>query len=269
MRTNLLKLVNESNIPDNYKYYWGYMYNLGVETVVPYLKEKKAFQSGYKVCEIGSAEGGVLHALAEEGAEDCLGTDIAIDRIEIGKKIAELGEIDVKYTDHNIITQEIPEKWKNKFDLVILRDVIEHLDDTTVALKNIKKIIKNGGFLYVTFPPYYSPYGGHQHTVSGKLPSKLPYIHYLPNSLFHSFISSGRNEDIGEVKRLQNIRLTTKKFMNSIEKAGYSIFDVDFYTIRPVFKQKFGLPPVKFPRTNALKFVREFLAMEASYILKK
>lgn len=263
----LVKIVENSNLPDNVKYYWRYMYELGKEYIVPYIQELNAFKAGDKVAEIGSAEGGVLAAFVEAGALEGLGTDIASERLDSGNDISRLGNINIKFTYHNILTQNIAEDWKDKYDLVLLRDVIEHLDDTKLALKNIKKMIKKGGYLFVTFPPYYSPFGGHQHTLANFW-GKLPYIHLLPDFLFHKMISTGRAADIEEVKRLQSIKLTTRKFEKAVNAAGFDVANVDFYLIRPVFKAKFGLNPLKITNISFLPFIKSLFTLEATYLLQ-
>jgi len=266
--TNFDIIQNQKDIPDNYKYYWGYQYRLGEEVVVPYLSVLNAFKQGFRVVEIGSAEGGVLAALVQAGATNALATDIAEHRLTLGDKITKKLNLDIEFKYHNIIEQEIPDNWKNSADLVILRDVIEHLDDTDIALKNISKFLKPGGFLYVTFPPYYSPYGGHQHIVMNTL-GKLPFIHVLPDFIFHKMIKSGRPGDVGEVKRLQKIRLTPKKFIKSALSQGYEMFHEDYYFIRPVFKMKFGLPTIKITPIAFLPGFKDVISLEASYILRK
>ncbi|MBX3045022.1 MAG: class I SAM-dependent methyltransferase [Candidatus Kapabacteria bacterium] len=269
MTDKIKDLVFKSDISDNDKYYWGYMYDLGRVTIVPYLTKLGYFKPGDKVIEIGSAEGGVLHALADKGAVECVGTDIAESRLEMGRVISKVAGLDVKYVYNDIIYGKPDESWLDKYDLAILRDVIEHLDDTEIALRNISHVIKRGGHLFVSFPPYNSPYGGHQHTLAGKFPSRLPYIHHLPEKTFQSLIKSGRPQDIEEVIRLINIKLSPEKFEKAAKNAGYEIVKRDFYLLRPVFKMKFGLPTLKLGFLAGSKIVRNFLCMEASYILKK
>ena len=260
------KIIESSSIPANYKYYWNYQYRLGKEYIVPYLLKYKSFKPGFSVAEIGSAEGGVLAALSEAGASMSLATDIAQDRLDYGKIISDLLEVPVEYRNHNIINQEPEETWINSFDLVLLRDVIEHLDDTETAMNNIRRLIKPGGFLFVTFPPYYSPFGGHQHTVINK-GGKLPFIHFLPNFIFHRLIASGRENDIGEVKRLQQIRLTPSKFISSAILSRFEIIREDYYILRPVFKMKYGLPTLKVTPLSFIPAIRN-LSLEACYILQ-
>ena len=260
-------IMASEDIPDNYKYYWGYQWQLGEEVVVPYIEKLGCFKSGDTVTEIGSAEGGVLAAFVQKGAAKAIGTDIVENRLEMGDNISKKVDLPIEFLYHDIITEPIKPEWEKASDLVILRDVIEHLDDTYEALNNIKKIIKPGGYLFVTFPPYHSPFGGHQHTVQNRL-GKIPYIHLLPNFLFQKFIASGVEGDIGEVKRLQKIRLTPKKFTDAAEKAGYEIYHKDFYLLRPVFKMKFGLPSLRLTPIAFLPLVKQFFSLEAAYVLK-
>lgn len=242
--------------------------NLADEVIIPYLIEAGAFNSGAEVIEIGCAEGGVLAAFVEAGAEKATGTDIAVSRLESGKQIAELASIEIEFIEHDILEYMISDKWISAFDIVLLRDVIEHLEKPEIALRNIHRILKPGGYLFVTFPPYRSPFGGHQHTVNNTL-GKLPYIHHLPDSLFHKMIASGRENDIGEVKRLQKIMLSPENFIYTAKRENFVIVKEEYYLLRPVFKMKFGLPSISLRGLSKNKFVRNYLSMEASYLLKK
>lgn len=261
------KIVESDELSDIIKYYWGYQYRLGEEVLVPYLKKLKAFEQGISVSEVGSAEGGVLAAFVVAGAKDALGTDIVQSRLDTGSFISKLANLPITYVYHDIVNDTIPDEWLGAYDLILLRDVIEHLDDAEVAMTNIRKMLKPGGYLFVTFPPYHSPFGGHQHTVAN-IWGKLPYIHLLPDFLFHGLIASGRKNDICEVKRLQKIRLTPKKFVNAAIKAGYEVAHEDFYLLRPVYKMKFGLPALKLTPISFIPFVKSLLSLEGCYLLK-
>jgi len=262
------RLAADPTISDTDKYYFFYMYDLGADFIVPMAKVTGIFKSGEAVAEIGSAEGGVLMAFAEEGATDCLATDIALDRLETGKEIARKGDFAIEFTSHDIINDKPEDRWREHYNLVLLRDVIEHLDNTEKALSNIKTIIKPGGRLYVTFPPYFSPFGGHQHTVANT-GGKIPWIHLLPNSIFQLLIKTGRKQDIEEVKRLQKIRLTIAKFEQAALKSGFTIEKRVLYLLRPVFKMKFGLPTLPLNILSWIPGVKRFFTLEAAYTLRK
>ena len=262
------KIMMSESITDNTKYYWGYQFNLAKDYLVDYLKKINAFKKSDKIIEIGCGEGGVLDAFVLAGASNALGTDIVEQRLERAREICKIGEIHIEFVNHDVINEEPLNNWLDTYNLGFLRDVIEHLDDTYTALSNIKKIIKSGGYLFVTFPPYYYPFGGHQHTL-GNFWGKIPYIHILPDFVFHRLIKSGRDCDIDEVKRLQSIKLTTKKFEDAASKAGYVIAHSDFYLLRPVFKMKFGLPSIKLTFLKKFPLIKRFFILEAAYLLKK
>lgn len=257
-----------TTLSDAVKYYWGYMYGLSEQFIIPYLESKKVPIADAAVIEIGCAEGGNLCAMAEVGARELVGTDIAEPRLDNARIIADLLGEKITYSSHDVIYQPPFRDWLEHFDLALLRDVIEHLDDAEVALRNIRQVLKPNGVLYVTFPPYYSPFGGHQQTLVNWA-SKVPFMHLLPERVFERMIASGREADKVEVRRLRRIRMTTTKFRRAAQNAGYSIMDEKLYFIRPVYKMKFGLNPVSADVVRGLPVVRDVVALEAGYLLRK
>jgi SAM-dependent methyltransferase len=49
-----------------------------------------------------------------------------------------------------------------QFDLIVCASLIEHVADPNVLLNEIIRIVKPGGYIYLSYPPFYSPVGGHQ-----------------------------------------------------------------------------------------------------------
>jgi len=48
------------------------------------------------------------------------------------------------------------------FDLVFCSSLIEHVPDPHRLLGEIRRVLADGGWCYLSFPPFYSPRGGHQ-----------------------------------------------------------------------------------------------------------
>ncbi len=257
-----------AGITANDRYYFGYQYGLGTSYIVPYLRSKGVPFAGKSLCEIGCGEGGVLAALADEGASYSLGIDIRQEAIDRAKIIFNALDIPSDFKIHDVTNEATPPEWREKFDFVTLRDVMEHLDDTVGSLRNVMEFMRPGAYLYVVFPPYYSPYGGHQHALNN-LWGKLPFIQFLPDALFKPLISSGRSLDIDEVTRLRDIRLTIDKFRDAVSTVGLQLVDEELFFLRPVFKLKFGLPALKVNALKHVPFLREVGALEASYLLRK
>jgi len=251
------------------RYYFGYQYGLGKEYLAPYFKENGVNLKDAAIAEIGCGEGGVLAALADEGASDVLGIDIRQEAIDRAAKIFAHLNIPAEFDIHDITGQATPEKWRERYHLVALRDVIEHLHETEKSLKHVMEFIKPGGYLYVVFPPYYSPYGAHQHLLQ-TLVGKLPFIQLLPNIIFKPLTRKAKYPiDVEEVDSLRDIRLTISKFKKAFSNVGLELVKEELYFIRPVFKLKFGLTPIRANFLKSIPGLRELVALEASYLLRK
>ncbi len=263
----IAQALRDSGADPYVQWYFGYQYRLGTEYIVPYLLRNGATVAGGKVLEIGCAEGGVLTAFAHAGAVQCHGTDIAEWRLATARTIAGHLGTPCTYSTHDIVTSEPPPQFRGAFDVVILRDVIEHLLDPEAGMRHAAQALKPGGTLYIVFPPYHSPYGGHQHTLKNFL-GKLPYVHLLPRPLWNIVLRRGRRPDIEEVERLRRIRLTIGKVNRAAARNGLRIVREDVYLLRPVFKVKFGVPPVAFNIVRGIPVVRDLFCTEASVILR-
>lgn len=73
------------------------------------------------------------------------------DGVEIERDTAEFAK--KKYGLKVHVGNILDLSFKTKFDLVVLRGVIEHFSDPVNVLKKCSKIIKNGGFLFITATP--------------------------------------------------------------------------------------------------------------------
>ncbi|MFM7774195.1 MAG: class I SAM-dependent methyltransferase, partial [Candidatus Kapaibacterium sp.] len=257
-----------ADIDDVVKYYWGYPYQLGRQVIVPEMMAKGMFRPGDAVADIGCGEAGVLEAFVQAGAVKALGTDIADYRLDKARIIADLLGIPLTLSKHDILFSEPKDEWRNAYDLVLLRDVIEHLDDATLALSNIRKILAPGGRVHVTFPPYSSPFGGHQQLLENVW-GVFPYLHMLPKALFARIARTGKQAaNAEEVERLASIRFSAKKMLKAARDAGYEVVDEEYYLLRPVFKMKFGLPTIRITALKRLPFVRSLFSLEAAYVLR-
>lgn len=249
---------------------WISQFKLAQGTLIPWLASRGISCNGAAVAEIGCAEGGVLMACVDAGASYALGTDIQGPLLrEVTTKCASIAGYTVELTEHDVIYEEIPTQWHGRFDVVMLRDVIEHLDDTSIALRNIKRLLKPGGVLLLTFPPYTSPYGGHQQLLDTSL-AKLPFIHMLPRSIFQKFINKTTSVNKEEVERLAVIRLSADRVRASAVAEGFEILDQRYFALRPVFRWKYStpwIPTLEITALSGLGFVR-LLAMEAAFLLR-
>jgi SAM-dependent methyltransferase len=244
-------------------------YRLAVHTLIPWLERLNALPQRASVCEIGCAEGGVLDAFVQHGAGFALGTDIMAPLLEeVSTPIAQALDLDVSFVHHDVIYDAIPEAWQERFDVVVLRDVIEHLDDAAVALRNIARIMRPGGVILITFPPYLSAYGGHQQLLGTAL-GILPWVHLLPRSIFFWMIDQGDSMNQEELRRLHRIRCSASQILHDAKNAGLSLVDERYFGLRPVFRWKYNkpIPTLELTPLKNLPLVRT-LGMETALVFR-
>ena len=64
------------------------------------------------------------------------------------------------------------------FDIIRLDSAIEHFEDPESAISECRRLIRPGGVLFINFPLFFSPYGGHIFDYI-----KIPWFHILPTPL--------------------------------------------------------------------------------------
>lgn len=207
-----------------------------------------------KILDIGCAEGGVLAAFEKEGF-DCTGLEFSSKRIEFA---AEKSSSQVKFIEANIEEFSSAEQ----FDVILILDVIEHLDKKLQALQNIKLMLSREGIVVVSFPPFRSPFGGHQQVMKSVL-KYIPYIHLVPAPLYKWLIKKIERENIDSHLRNYETGITIRQFEKLIDRVGLSIIEKLFYFVRPRQAFRFGL---KIKR-NRIKIGQEYLTTGVVYIL--
>ena len=86
-----------------------------------------------------------------------------------------------------LLSSQTEERLMPKYDLVILRDVIEHIliDKKINFLSSVKNYMDDNSRLLVTFPPYFSAFGLHQQAFL-KMPFRVfPFLGWLPKIVIY------------------------------------------------------------------------------------
>jgi len=221
------------------------------------------------ICEVGPAEGGALKYFNENG-HHCYGIEYSEVRYDNSLKLNKNRDIHFLRGD---ITK--PDSFQSQIDsfmdIVICRDVIEHIDTDQkyIALQNMSALLKPGGKMFVSFPPKYSPYAGHQQVAPKKL-VKLPYLYLLPDRLYSWYLSRiGMRITSGQgLLDTKHKRISIRDFEKTIRDLGLGILKREFYLIRPCYESRFHLRRLKAPfsKNNVL---REFFTLGALYCLTK
>lgn len=244
--------------------YAEYEYKLANEIVIPLLKSWNVNFKNKKLIDIGCGLGGSSIAFAEQHCH-CIGIDISEKSIEFAIKFAEKKNVIVSFLKEDICYPRILNQYK--FDLAIFRDVIEHVYDPEGALNNIFGLLKEKGLLFVSFPPFYSPFGGHQHG-RGAITRFMPYVHLLPNHLFLPLLPS--DEAYRRfVKIVKSNKISIAKFEKLVKNSRFKIDKKELYLFRPIFKLRYGIPAVKIGIPSHVPLIKEVVTTGCIYLLKK
>ena len=135
----------------------------------------------------------------------------------------------------------------------------------------MKRYLSAGGVLFIAFPAWQMPFGGHQQIARGRVVSHLPFIHLLPRGLYKWILETGGEEEdtIKELLSIKETKCTIEMFRNLVKQTGYHIVDQQLFFINPHYEVKFGLSPRKLGRVlSSISYLRNFFSTSCFYLLK-
>ncbi len=235
---------------------------------IPYVASFIPVVQSLRVLEIGCGEGGNLLPFLERG---CQVTGLDISETRIAQAAAYFAKRGLKA---NLIAGDFlrtnPEELGG-FDLILMHDVIEHVQEKHAFLSKAKALLKPDGLFFVGFPAWQMPFGGHQQICHNRMLSKFPFIHLLPPTMYEHVLKKGGEspEMIAELLDIKKCRTTIELFEDIIDSAEYKIVDRQLYFINPHYEIKFNLTPRKLNALwTKLKGVRNFLSTSCFYMLR-
>lgn len=227
----------------NKSVYFDWQYFISRDYVIPFcqphLKEKEL----WNVLEIGCGEAGVLKAFLEQGHQ-CMGIELSEGRIENAKRfLAEWHEKgQVEFICRNIYDID-PDELPHRFDLIVLKDVIEHIPEQEKFIPFLKRFLNPGGKVFFGFPPWQMPFGGHQQMCSNKILSKLPWYHLLPTAVYRKILQWGKESEpvINELIDIKETGISVERFERIVRESDFHIIRRRFYFTNPIYQYKFKL----------------------------
>jgi len=237
--------------------------------VIPYIKSIFTINQDTVIAEIGCAEAGTLRTFLDMGCK-VTGIDISKIRIENATKFYAGHPLNKNLT---LIAEDIfsivPDKLE-KFDLIILRDSLEHIQDQDKLLLHAKNILNQNGMIFLSFPPWRMPFGGHQQMCTKKLLSIIPYFHLLPKPLYVGILKlfGEKQYRIKELMAIRETRISIQKFRKIVSKNDFKIDKEDFFFINPGYEIKFGLKLRKLPKIFNIPYLRDFFTTVCFYIIR-
>lgn len=148
----------------------------------------RPLSKGQKVLDLGTGSGAIAAALNRKA--DVFTTD-TLDQRTAGKTLPfAITNRDLPFPDAS-------------FDLVVSNHVIEHTEDPSHHLREIRRILKPDGVVYLATPNRWWPWEVHAH---------LPLLHYLP---WHTYYRLGQTLGrLHEPVRLMSLPLLARETRN-------------------------------------------------------
>jgi SAM-dependent methyltransferase len=108
-----------------------------------------------KILEIGCGTGGNLAMLSQYGAVEAMECDETARMLAEGRRHAKVSK--------GRLPDDIPFP-HSQFDMVVLLDVLEHLDDEIPCITELSKRLINGGYCIITVPAFPFLWSDHDRT---------------------------------------------------------------------------------------------------------
>jgi SAM-dependent methyltransferase len=239
------------------------------EYVIPFIEKTYTLKPNARILEIGCGTGGVLAAFLERGYQGA-GVDIDPNSLNFAReKLADYiwsKQLIIVLKD---IYQINPETELNgKFDLIILKDVIEHIPHQERLMEKMKDLLLPGGVIYFGFPPWQMPFGGHQQMCHSKILSRLPYFHLLPAPVYNAILKAFK-EIPDELMDLKKTGISIERFEKITKDAGYKVIDKYYYFINPIYKYKFNMKVRKQSKIiGSIPYLRDFFTTSVFYLIQ-
>ena len=241
------------------------------EHVLPFIENSWRLPSQASVLEVGCGEAGVLKAFIDRGCRT-VGVDLNAKRLQRGRELLadsiRQGRLELIHRD--IYTPELRSQLTQRFDLIVLKDVVEHMEDKNYLLDFLRTCLRPSGRVFFGFPPWFMPFGGHQQVCRTKL-SRAPYIHLLPRGVYRRLLlSCGESPAcVDGLLQHKTTGINTRNFEHVLEQSSYEVVARRFYLINPMYRYRFGL---RSRHQNALvarvPYARDLVSTCAYYLVR-
>ena len=236
---------------------------------LPYLKEQTSLSMGNEtnILEVGCGLGGNLAPFAKLGC-NVKGVDIDPLSISWAKNLFQ------KYNlDGTFISCDIHEyKDCSNYQIIMLHDAIEHISNKKNLMFRLRELLSEDGVLYIAFPAWCMPFGGHQQVSRTKFVSRCPFIHLLPQNVFVWLLRHlGEPEAvIQDFLNIKRTRMSIQKFQRLCTDTHFEVIHRRLYFINPHYEMKFGLKPrILWSCISSIPYVRDFFSTSCHYLIRK
>lgn len=225
------------------------------------LIREKFNMDGKRVLDFGCGMGGMSLWYATNFKCEVHGIDIDAHHIKIANELkARHKAQNVNFEVRNVLDKPLD----GKYDFIVLNDVAEHiqLPILKAIFQALSKNLAEGGGIYVSYPPWRSPYASHVQHVVG-----IPWCQFLPEGMLLKMIEKNNRQIVGEEESdlLQAYKglnhLTHDRLMAALEGSG----------LRPVYRKSHSFVNKfkPFKNANLRFFPLDFLVTKEFVLLEK
>jgi len=234
--------------------------------------------AGSKVLDAGCGAGGTALSLAEE-ARFVAGLDIDARFAGTGTRLqAEKAVKAAGFVKGDGVRLPFADR---SFDLVLSHEVIEHIYEGPGYLRDLSRVLRPGGVLYLSTAPYLSLTGAHLPRLRAPLPLHLLFGRRATLRLFHflarhaPFVFSERREESSFIKAAQDgvpvsdslrQRIRVKPLREWIARAGFVVRHEEL-RITGFFRR--ALPGALGGFLARRAFVQDVMIGHIEYVLEK
>ncbi|HVZ10832.1 MAG TPA: class I SAM-dependent methyltransferase [Candidatus Paceibacterota bacterium] len=173
---------------------------------------------GKAILDIGAGFGDFVFACLERGY-DARGIELNAKKIAKAEIAAAQKGISLPLVQG--IAESLPFE-NNRFDFVNVGEVIEHVRDPRQVLKEIYRVLKPGGHVYVSVHNRFGMYDTHFHVY---------FLGWMPRAWTHAYLSIlGRHKEYAKAVDFQNIRdmhyYSYNTFQKLAEEKGFRVQDI-------------------------------------------
>ncbi|MFC1548340.1 class I SAM-dependent methyltransferase [Candidatus Omnitrophota bacterium] len=126
---------------------------------------------------VGAGTGGLMVALRDRGARDLFACEPCPEALQIAREKAHLAGIEVANVTDDVV-EHLP-YCDCSMDFIHCFTVLEHVQDVRKAIKEMYRVLRPGGLIYIHTPDYRFPYEGHYKTFVPVFLGKRFSIAYL------------------------------------------------------------------------------------------
>ena len=219
------------------------------QLLLGYLSKYGVSLPGMKLLDLGSGIAGYALIFAQQGAQVfCL--DLQPPKIESSGNIVQVrGD-----------ALALPFS-RNQFDFIFCASLIEHVSDPLRLLNEIETSLKPDGIAYISFPPYYSPNGGHEfspyHYFGERLALRLVRRKdIIPAWVAEHYHSPEQSESFADLYQGWGLyRMTIRKFRRLICSTNLELINMS--------TRYFAVSVIRWP------VLGELLTWHAQFLLRK